>query len=103
MVLDRKRSRAAEVISFSKKDQGDIIGPHDDPIALNLKIETHRVKRILIDTRSLADILYLSVFKKMNLKHGILQKVVAPLKHGIPYDPKAWCSLRSPSALRQKL
>lgn len=76
---DRKRSWADEVISFSEKDQGDIIGPHDDPIVFNLKIETHRDKRILIDTRSSAEILYLSTFKKMNLKQDILQKVMVPL------------------------
>lgn len=79
VVPKRKRPRADEVISFSDKDQGDIVGPHDDPIVLNLKIEAHRVKRVLIDTRSSADILYLSAFKKMELKNVAMQKVVAPL------------------------
>lgn len=62
MSFERKRPKADEVISFSDKDQGDIVGPHDDPIVLNLKIETHRVKRIMIDTGSSVDILYLSAF-----------------------------------------
>lgn len=63
------------MISFSKKDQGDIVGPHDEPILLNLKIETHRVKRVMIDTGSSTDILYLPAFKKMNLKPEALQKI----------------------------
>src|SRR5664279_3910716 len=76
---DRKRPRAEEVISFSDKDQRDIIGPHDDPIVLTLKVGTHRVKRIMIDTGSSADILYLSAFEKMGVRPELLQKVVAPL------------------------
>lgn len=45
MAPERKRSRAEEVTSFSEKDQGDIMGPHDDPIGLNLKIQTPRVRK----------------------------------------------------------
>lgn len=76
---EKKRPRTEEVISFSEKDQGEIIGPHDDPVVLNLKIETYLVKRALIDTGSSADILYLSAFKNMDLRHKALQKVAAPL------------------------
>lgn len=76
---DRKRPRVEDIISFSEKDLEDIMGPHDDPIVLSLKVETYRVKRILIDTGSSADILYLSAFKKMELQPEMLQKVVAPM------------------------
>ena len=77
--VDKKRPRIEEAISFSDKDQRDIVVPHDDPIVLNLKIGAHRVKRIMVDTGSSADILYLSAFEKMELKPGVLQKVIAPL------------------------
>jgi hypothetical protein len=40
-------------------------GPHDDVIVLSLKINTHRVKRVLVYTGSSVDIQYLNAFKKM--------------------------------------
>jgi hypothetical protein len=53
------------MISFSKKDKDDVEGSHDDVIILSLKINAHRVKRVLVDTDSSTDILYLDAFKKM--------------------------------------
>lgn len=46
---------------------------------LSLKIGMHIVKRILIDTRSSADILYWSTFKQMGGKASDLQSGVSPL------------------------
>jgi hypothetical protein len=67
MNVEKKRSRPDEIISFSKKDRGDVQGPHDDTIVLSLKINTHRVKRVLVNTGSSADILYLNAFKKWDI------------------------------------
>jgi hypothetical protein len=60
----RKDQDSKKQYSFRKKDRGDVEGPHDDVIVLSLKINTHRVKRVLVDTGSSADILYLDAFKK---------------------------------------
>ena len=75
----RKRPRDGEIISFSEKDQGTVQGPHDDAIVLSLKINAHRVKRILIDTGSSADILYLPAFKLMGYDIKNLRKIQTPL------------------------
>jgi hypothetical protein len=64
MNVEKKRPRPEKIIAFSEKDRGDVQGPHDDVIVLFLKINTHRVKRVLVDTDSSADILYLDAFKK---------------------------------------
>ncbi|XP_078153001.1 uncharacterized protein LOC144548163 [Carex rostrata] len=77
--IDRKRPRHDEVISFSEKDMKHVTWPHEDPIVLSLKIGIHRVKRILIDTGSSADILYWSTFKQMGGKMMDLQGGVSPL------------------------
>jgi hypothetical protein len=79
MNVEKKRLRSDDIISFSEKNRGDVQGPHDDAIVLSLKINTHRVKRVLIDTGSSADILYLDVFKKMGYNVVNLKKVQTPL------------------------
>jgi hypothetical protein len=50
--------RSNEAIIFSKKDEAEIAQPHDDAVVLSLKINTHRVHRVLIDTGSSADVMY---------------------------------------------
>jgi hypothetical protein len=79
MNVEKKRSRPDEIIAFSEKDRGDVQGPHDDAIILSLKINTHRVKMVLVDTGSSADILYLDAFKKMGYCVENLKKVQTPL------------------------
>lgn len=48
-------------------------------MVLTLKIGTHRVRRILVDTGSSADILYLSTFKHMGCEASQLQRGITPL------------------------
>jgi hypothetical protein len=79
MNVEKKRLRSDDIISFFEKNRGDVQGPHDDAIVLSLKINTHRVKRVLIDTGSSADILYLDVFKKLGYNVVNLKKVQTPL------------------------
>jgi hypothetical protein len=64
MNVEKKRLCSDDIISFSEKDRSDVQGPHDDAIVLSLKINTHRVKRVLVDTGSSTNILYLDVFEK---------------------------------------
>lgn len=77
--FEKKRSRSEEAISFSEKDFQGITWPHDDPVVLKLKIGEHRVKRVLVDTGSSADILYLSTFKQMGYPKERLQGGATPL------------------------
>ena len=76
---DRKRPRSEEMISFSGKDFGDVKWPHADPLVLRLKMGEHRVNRVLVDTGSSADILYLSAFQKMKLQFCRPQDITTPL------------------------
>jgi hypothetical protein len=79
MNVEKKRLYSDDIISFSEKDRGDVQGSHDDSIVLSLKINTHRVKMVLVDTGSSVDILYLNAFEKMRYSVANLKKVQTPL------------------------
>ena len=49
-------------ISFSERDTIGIKQPHDDPLVIMLRIEEYNIHRILIDNRSLVDILFMPAF-----------------------------------------
>ena len=46
-------------IIFSKRDTKRIKQPHDDPLVIMLRIEEYNIHWILIENRSLTDILYM--------------------------------------------
>ena len=52
---------------------------HDNAVVISLTIANYNVKRILVDNRSLADILYYDVFQKIKLPYSQLQPISAPL------------------------
>lgn len=80
-----KRPRTKDVISFSEKDMESVKGPHDDAIVLQLKINSHWLERILVDTGSLTDILYLPAFKQIGYKLSDLGPVHTPLRRFTGY------------------
>ncbi|KAK1278997.1 hypothetical protein QJS04_geneDACA014462 [Acorus gramineus] len=49
--------------------------PHSDALVITLHITNYDVKRILVDTGNLVDILFMQPFLKMGLKHSILEPV----------------------------
>ncbi|GAV75379.1 LOW QUALITY PROTEIN: hypothetical protein CFOL_v3_18858, partial [Cephalotus follicularis] len=51
-----------EVITFSEVDYEGVRLPHDDPVVITLLVELFAMKRILIDSGSLADIIYKHAF-----------------------------------------
>ena len=53
--------------------------PHDDPLVIELKVANTRVKRVLVDSGSSADIITLECLKK--LKYG--EQDVTPLNQPI--------------------
>ncbi|XP_059431529.1 uncharacterized protein LOC132165036 [Corylus avellana] len=55
------------VIGFSDADYLSILHPHTDALVITLTVANHNVHLILVDNGSLADILYWSAFKKLNL------------------------------------
>jgi hypothetical protein len=77
--MHKKMSRPKEAITFSEKDGTGISQPYDDVLVLSVKMNTHRVRRILIDTGSSTDIMYFDVFIKMGYNPLYLVKVNTPL------------------------
>jgi hypothetical protein len=77
--MHKKRSCPEEAINFSEKDSTGISQPHDDTLVLSLKINTHRVRRILVDTSSSTDVMYVDAFTKMGYDPMHLVKVHTPL------------------------
>ena len=62
--LSRKEST---VIYFTDNEARLLIHPHTDALVVTLSVANGKVFRILIDTGSSADILFVSVFRQMNV------------------------------------
>ncbi|XP_065035161.1 uncharacterized protein LOC135671137 [Musa acuminata AAA Group] len=52
---------------------------HDDALVISIQIANARVKRVMVDTRSSADILYFDIFKRLDLTGGDLTPVASAL------------------------
>jgi len=83
MLLDDNTNRALAQdpdITFSTKDYEGII-PHDnDPMVITLQMLNWDVKRVPIDRKSSAHILYYEAFEKMGLDEKQLQHSEGPCK-----------------------
>ncbi|KAK3002092.1 hypothetical protein RJ639_021794 [Escallonia herrerae] len=75
-------------ITFFDEDSKDIKTPHDDPLVIIVRAGNFDVKRVLIDNRSSAEILFYDAFKKMNIPTNCLRKMDAPL-YGFSNHPVA--------------
>ncbi|KAK3041515.1 hypothetical protein RJ639_000134 [Escallonia herrerae] len=78
----------AATITFSNNDSKDIKTPHDDPLVITIKAGNFDLKRVLIDNRSSAKILFHDAFKKMNIPTYRLRKTDTPL-YGFSNHPVA--------------
>nr|XP_009387003.1 PREDICTED: uncharacterized protein LOC103974013 [Musa acuminata subsp. malaccensis] len=52
---------------------------HDDALVISIQIANARVKRVMVDTRSSADVLYFDTFKRLDLTEGDLTPVASAL------------------------
>ncbi|KAH7848431.1 hypothetical protein Vadar_002676 [Vaccinium darrowii] len=52
-----------KLITFSQEDEVEVIYPHDDPLVITMVVANYRIKRILVDTGSSADVMYFEVGK----------------------------------------
>ena len=66
-------------ISFTDEDAERIHHPHDDAIVITLLIADYTTRRVLVDNRSLADILYYPAFQQMRLGRNQYRPVCSPL------------------------
>ncbi|XP_009388112.2 uncharacterized protein LOC103974935 [Musa acuminata AAA Group] len=52
---------------------------HDDGLVISIQIGNARVKRVMVDTRSSADVLYFDAFERLGLTQGDLTPVMSAL------------------------
>ena len=49
-------------ITFSERDASGIKQPHYDPLVITLEIESFNTRRVLVDNKSLANIMYMMAY-----------------------------------------
>ncbi|GAA0143094.1 hypothetical protein LIER_03855 [Lithospermum erythrorhizon] len=70
---------SSKPISFSNEELIGIELQHDDPVVIAPIIASLTVERMLVDTGSSVDILYISTFGKLQLPRSIIQPLATPL------------------------
>ena len=75
----RARVERSLVMSFSDEDKIGTIQPHDDALVITLRIWGYDVKRVIMDQGSAAEIMYLDLYKGLNLKAEDLMPYSSPL------------------------
>ena len=78
---DSKKARVelSSVMGFSDEDKIGTIQPHDDALVITLRIRGYDVKRVMVDQGSVAEIMYLDLYKGLNLKVEDLMPYSSPL------------------------
>lgn len=66
------------VISFSENDLVRVRYPNNSPIIVSMMTAKYPIKKILIDSRSLADVLFYDAFVRMNLPLNQLKPFSTP-------------------------
>ena len=67
------------ILGFSDKDKIGTIQPQDNTLVVTLKIKGYDVKRVLVDQGSVVEIMYLDLYKGLNLKPEDLTAYDSPL------------------------
>ena len=68
-----------EAITFMPTNQGEVIMPHDDPLVISTIIAKHTIRRILVDSGNLVNLIYWNCFEKMNISMDYLKTIHSPL------------------------
>ena len=72
-------------LSFLDEDKVGTIQPHDDALMITLRIGGYDVKRVMVDQGSGAEIMYLDLYKELNLRLKNLTTYDSPL---VSFDGK---------------
>ena len=70
---------ATLTLGFSEKNKKGIFQPYDDILVVTIRIGGYDVKRVLIDQGSGVEIMYLDLYKGLNLKPEDLERYDSPL------------------------
>ncbi|VFQ72898.1 unnamed protein product [Cuscuta campestris] len=76
---DRRRNNRREPIVFSDRDLPPTGEDHNDPLVITMDINGVDVARVLVDTGSSVNILYLETFQKLRLCRTQLEPLKTPL------------------------
>ena len=63
----RARMDIQPALSFSDKDKIGTIQPHNDALVVMLRIGGYDIKRVMVDQGSGVEIMYLDLYKGLNL------------------------------------
>ncbi|XP_023634363.1 uncharacterized protein LOC111829493 [Capsella rubella] len=77
-----KRQKTCEVypeITFSENETEDLDSPHDDALVITLDVANHEVCRILVDTGSSVDLIFLDTLVRMGIDKSHITGPPAPL------------------------
>ncbi|XP_023922901.1 uncharacterized protein LOC136065514 [Quercus suber] len=79
--LEPKKARVdiQPILSFSDEDKIGTIQPHDDALVVTLRIGGYDVKMVMVDQGSNAEIMYLDLYKRLNLRPDDLTAYDSPL------------------------
>ena len=75
----RARVELLLVMGFSDEDKIGTIQPHDDALVITLQIGGNNVKKVMVDQGTAAEIMYLNLYKGLNLKAEDLTPYSSPL------------------------
>ena len=64
----RARIEIQPVLGFSDEDKIKTIQPHDNALVVTLRIGGYDVKRVLVDQDNAVEIMYIDLYKGLNLK-----------------------------------
>ena len=70
---------ASPVLGFSDEDKIGIIQPYNDALVVTLRIEGFDVKKVLIDQGSAVEVMYLDLYRGLNLKPEDLTAYDSPM------------------------
>lgn len=81
----RAKVNARLALSFVEEDKVGTIQPHNDVLVVTLRIRGYDVKRVMVDQASSAEIMYLDLYKGLNLRPEDLTTYSSPL---VSFDRK---------------
>ncbi|KAM1100353.1 hypothetical protein ACFX2B_006761 [Malus domestica] len=66
-------------ICFYPEEEKGIIYPHNDPLIVEAHIANFEVRRILVDTGALVNIMFAEAFRALNVAEHLLDRSISPL------------------------
>ena len=78
---ESKRSKKGNspILGFLDKDKGETIQPHDNALVVTLRIGGFDVKRVLVDPGNVVEVMYLDLYKGLDLRPNDLMAYDSPL------------------------